>query len=163
LLRRWAHGHRTRAPRRRLRLRGTRTRRERTRDEAPRAMRRRDMVLVGVALLVALGLSAVLYVGTMASEPTSAAHVAPARTRAFFKSRGNLRPARTVAEVQDRVGPFAAIVPLQRNMSDNARDVAGFLLVIIVTATTLVVANGRVVSAYRASLGGWRTHLRVLF
>jgi len=125
-------------------------------------MSRRDTVLVLGALVLALGLSAVLYVGTMAAEPMSAANVAPARPRVFFDSRGELPPARTVADVQDRVGPFAAIVPLQRNMSDNARDAAGFLLVILVTATTLVVANARVVSAYRASLGGWRTQLRVL-
>lgn len=125
-------------------------------------MTRRDSFIVGVALVLALGLSAVLYVGTMAAEPATSANAAPARPRVFFDTRGNVPPARTIADVQDRVGPFAAIVPLQRNMSDNARDAAGFLLVILVTATTLVIANARVVSAYRASLGGWRTQLRVL-
>ena len=123
-------------------------------------MTRRDSFIVGVAVVVALALSVVLYVGTMASEP--AADAAPARPRVFFDSRNTLPAARSVAQIEERVGPFAAIVPLQRNMSDNARDAAGFLLVILVTATTLVVANTRVVSAYRASLGGWRTQLRVL-
>ncbi|MDO8506000.1 MAG: hypothetical protein Q7S41_00160, partial [Candidatus Limnocylindria bacterium] len=69
---------------------------------------------------------------------------------------------RTLADVQRRVGPLAAVVPLQRGVSDTARDAAGLLLIIIVTATTLVVAHDRVVSAYRASLGGWRSQVRVL-
>jgi len=124
-------------------------------------MTRREQILVLGAFVLALGLSAVLYVGTMAAEP-AAADAAPARPRVFFDSRNTLPAARSIAQVEDRVGPFAAIVPLQRNMSDNARDAAGFLLVVIVTATTLVIAHSRVVSAYRASLGGWRTQVRVL-
>ena len=120
----------------------------------------RDRIIVLGALVLALGLSAVLFVGTIAAEPS--ADAGPARPRVFFDSRNTLPASRSVAQIQDRVGPFAAIVPLQRNMSDNARDAAGFLLVILVTAATLVVAQSRVVSAYRASLGGWRTQLRVL-
>jgi hypothetical protein len=124
-------------------------------------MTRRDLVIVIASLVIAIGASAVLFVGTMASEP-SAAEVA-ARPRIFFDARNTPPPAtRTVADVQQRVGPLAAIVPLQRNMSDTARDAAGFLLIVIITATTLLIAHERVVSAYRASLGGWRTQLRVL-
>src|SRR5207247_6283255 len=83
--------------------------------------------------------------------------------RTFLSARNTPPPAaRTVADVQQRVGPLAAIVPLQRNMSDTARDAAGFLLIVIITATTLLIAHERVVSAYRASLGGWRTQLRVV-
>jgi hypothetical protein len=126
-------------------------------------MRRREIFVVSGALVLALGLSALLFVGTMATEPaTSSADRAP-RPRIFFDLRNTPPPVtRSIAEVQERVGPLAAIVPLQRNMSDSARDAAGFLLILIVTATTLVVAHERVVSAYRASLGGWRTQLRVL-
>ena len=123
-------------------------------------MTRRDMVFVLGALVIALGLSALLFVGTMASEPANAAPAA--RPRIFFGAQAVPPSTRSIAEIQDRVGPFAAIVPLQRNMTDSARDAAGFLLIIIVTASTLLVAHERVVSAYRASLGGWRTQLRVL-
>ena len=127
-------------------------------------MTRREIFLVAGALVLALGLSAVLFVGTMASEPaTATAGERAPRPRIFFDLRNTPPPAtRSIADVQERVGPLAAIVPLQRNMTDSARDAAGFLLTIIVTATTLLVAHERVVSAYRASLGGWRTQLRVL-
>ncbi len=122
---------------------------------------RRDTVMVLGALVIALGLSAVLFVGTMASEP--AATAAAPRPRIFF-SQNDPPPSttRSIADIQERVGPFAAIVPLQRNMTDSARDAAGFLLIVIVTTSTLLIANDRVVSAYRASLGGWRTQVRVL-
>ena len=129
-------------------------------------MTRRDKVVVVAAAVLAIGFSAVLYVGTMATEPyaTSAAtELRPARPRIFFDLRQTPGPAtRTLAEVQERVGPLAAVVPLQRGISDSARDAAGFLLLLIITATTLTLAHGRVVAAYRASLGGWRAQLRVL-
>ena len=127
------------------------------------SMTRRDKIVVLAAALLALAFSAVLYVGTMATEPSTATDVRPARPRIFFDLRQTPPPAtRTLADVQQRVGPLAAVVPLQRGISDTARDAAGFLLVLIVTATTLTLAHGRVVSAYRASLGGWRAQLRVL-
>ena len=126
-------------------------------------MTRRELAAVLCALVIAIGVSAVLYVGTMASEPATAAEVRPARPRVFFDLRQTPQPqARTVADVEQRVGALAPIVPLQRGISDSARDAAGFLLILIVTATTLTVAHERVVSAYRASLGGWRAQLRVL-
>ncbi len=100
-------------------------------------------------------------VGTVSSDTT--AQAAAARPRIFFGAQATVPPStRSIADVQDRVGPFAAIVPLQRNMTDSARDAAGFLLIVIITATTLLIAHERVVSAYRVSLGGWRTQLRVL-
>jgi hypothetical protein len=130
-------------------------------------MTRREAFIVGAVLVLALGMSAVLFVGTVASEPPTAtsatAELRRVRPRFFFDVRSTPPPAtRSIADVQQRVGPLAAIVPLQRSMSDTARDAAGFLLIILITATTLVVAHDRVVSAYRASLGGWRTQLRVL-
>ena len=126
-------------------------------------MTRQDTLVVLGAAVVAIAASVMLYVGTMASEPAATANASAARPRIFFGLQQTLPPStRTLAEVQDRVGPLAAVVPLQRGLSDNARDAAGFLLVLIVTATTLTVAHGRVVSAYRASLGGWSAQLRVL-
>ncbi|MDQ2952843.1 MAG: hypothetical protein M3R54_11340 [Chloroflexota bacterium] len=127
-------------------------------------MTRREMVAVLCALVIAAGVSTVLFVGTMASEPSAAADLRAPRPRVFFDLRQTNPPVtRSVTDVQERVGPLAAVVPLQRGISDSARDAAGFLLILIVTATTLTVANDRVVSAYRASLGGWRAQLRVLF
>jgi hypothetical protein len=127
-------------------------------------MNRRDLLAVIGALFLAIGVSAVLYVGTMATEPAGAASdLRASRPRIFFDLRNTPPPStRTVADVQQRVGPLAVVVPLQRSLSDTARDAAGFLLVLIVTATTLTIANARVVSAYRASLGGWRAQVRVM-
>ncbi len=125
-------------------------------------MTRQDLLVVLGAAVVATLASVMLYVGTMASEP-AAANAPSARPRIFFGLQQTLPPStRTIAEVQDRVGPLGAVVPLQRGLTENARDAAGFLLVLIVTATTLTLAHGRVVSAYRASLGGWTAQLRVL-
>ena len=124
-------------------------------------MTRQDWLVVFGAGVVAVVVSALLYVGTLASEP--APDAIASRPRIFFGLQQTLPPqTRTLAEVQDRVGPLAAVVPLQRGLSDNARDAAGFLLVLIVTATTLTLAHGRVVSAYRASVGGWTAQVRVL-
>ena len=127
-------------------------------------MTRRDLLVVFGALVLALGVSAVLYVGSIASDSAIAAtDQRAARPRVFFDFGNRLPPVRAaVVDTPERVGPLAAVVPLQRSLSDNARDAAGFLLVVLVTATTLLIANERVVSAYRASLGGWRTQLRVL-
>jgi hypothetical protein len=126
-------------------------------------MTRRELVLVVGALVIALGLSAAFFVGTVSSDVPASAQAAAPRPRIFFGAQATVPPStRSIADIQDRVGPFAAIVPLQRNMTDSARDAAGFLLIVIVTATTLLIAHERVVSAYRASLGGWRTQARVM-
>ncbi|HUQ42607.1 MAG TPA: hypothetical protein VM052_08910, partial [Candidatus Limnocylindrales bacterium] len=105
-------------------------------------MNRRDAVVVLGALFLAIGISAVLFVGTMATEPSVTNSVPAARPRIFFDQRQTPPPAtRTVADVQQQVGPLAAVVPLQRGVSDSAREAAGFLLVLIVTATTLTIAH----------------------
>lgn len=127
-------------------------------------MTRRELVAVIAAVGLALGVSVIFYVGTMVAETpsTTAGELRVARPRLFFDFHSTPPPVRTVSEIQERVGPLAAaVVPLQRGVSDTARDAAGFLLVILVTATTLVVAHDNVISAYRASLGGWRAQLRV--
>ena len=122
-------------------------------------MTQRDTVLVLGTLVVAIGLSAILFVGAVASAPAESA----SRPRVFFDPRGSLPPARTISDAQSRVPqPFSVIVPLQRGVSDSARDAAGFLLVLLITASTLVLAQGQVVAAYRTMLGGWRAQARVL-
>jgi len=125
-------------------------------------MTRRDIVIVLGTLVVAVGLSAILFVGATAMSPSSAREPV-ARPRVFFDQRGSLPPGLTVVDAQRRVaGPLQAIVPLQRGISDTARDAAGLFLVLLLTASTLVLANDQVVAVYRASLGNWRSQARVL-
>ncbi len=125
-------------------------------------MTRRDVVIVFATLVVAVGLSAILFVGAAATSPATAAET-PVRPRVFFDPRSSLPPGLTIVDAQRRVaGPLQAIVPLQRGISDTARDAAGLLLTLLLTASTLVLANDQVVAAYRASLGGWRSQARVL-
>ena len=125
-------------------------------------MTRRDIAIVLGTLIVAVGLSAILFVGAAATGP--AGGIEPtARPRVFFDQRQTLPAARTIADAQRRVpAPLAAFVPLQRGVSDTARDAAGLLLTLLLTASTLVLANDQVVAAYRASLGDWRSQARVL-
>ena len=125
-------------------------------------MTRRDVIVVLGTLVVAVGLSAILFVGAAATAPASAPEPA-ARPRVFFGPRTSLPPGRSIVDAQLRVaGPLRAIVPLQGGVSDTARDAAGLLLVLLLTASTLVLANDQVVAVYRASLGGWRSQARVL-
>ena len=124
-------------------------------------MTRRDIVIVLGTLAVAVGLSAILFVGASANSPAAALEPA-ARPRVFFDQRSALPPGLTVVDAQRRVaGPLQAIVPLQRGISDTAREAAGLLLTLLLTASTLVLANGHVVAVYRASLGDWRMQARV--
>ncbi len=84
------------------------------------------------------------------------------RPRVFFDQQSVLPAGRTVADAQWRVGgPLQAIVPLQRGISDAARDAAALLLTLLLTASTLGLVNGQVVAVYRASLGDWRSQARV--
>jgi len=125
-------------------------------------MTRRDIVIVLGTLVVAVGLSAILFVGASAMSPSSAREPV-ARPRVFFDQRSSLPPGLTIVDAQRRVaGPLQAIVPLQRGISDTARDAAGLFLTLLLTASTLVLANEQVVAVYRASLGGWRSQARVL-
>ena len=125
-------------------------------------MTQRDIVIVLATLAVAVGLSAILFVGAAVTARTAAPE-AIARPRVFFDSSSNLPPGLTVVDAQRRVaGPLQAIVPLQRGISDTARDAAGLFLTLLLTASTLVLANSQVVAVYRASLGDWRSQARVL-
>src|SRR5258705_3586724 len=125
-------------------------------------MTQRDIVIVFATLAVAVGLSAILFVGAVATARTTAAEPI-ARRRVFCDPSNTLPPGLTVVDAQRRVaGPLQAIVPLQRGISDTARDAAGLFLTLLLTATTLVLANEQVVAVYRASLGDWRSQARVL-
>jgi len=118
-------------------------------------MRQRDALIVLGAVMLAVGISAILIASSLATA-------SPGR-RIFFDPRNSPPPARTVTETQREL-PLALqpIVPVQRGITDTARDAAGYLLTILATAAVLVLAREQVVSTYRASFGGWRSQLRVL-
>lgn len=125
-------------------------------------MTQRDIVIVLGTLVVAVGLSAILFVGA-ASTSIASLPDRSERPRVFFGSRSDLPPGVTIVDAQRRLGgPLQVIVPLQRGVSDTARDAAGLLLTLLLTASTLVLANDQVVAVYRASLGDWRSQARVL-
>jgi hypothetical protein len=119
-------------------------------------MKQRDALIVLGAVMLAVAVSAIL----LASSLTTVASV---ERRIFFGARGSPPPARIVTEAQ-RGLPEALqpIVPLQRGVTDSARDAAGYLLILLATSAALVLAHDQVVAIYRASLGGWRSQLRVL-
>lgn len=122
-------------------------------------MKQRDAMLVLAAVVLAVGVSAIL----LASSLASSTRVSIQRPGIFFSPRSSPPPARTVIEAQhDLPAPLQPIVPVQRGLSDAARDAAGYLLILLGTSAALVLARDQVVSTYRASLGGWRAQLRVL-
>ncbi|HEY8647940.1 MAG TPA: hypothetical protein VIM50_01085 [Candidatus Limnocylindria bacterium] len=120
----------------------------------------RDPVIALGALVIAVGIAAILLVGSM-----SAAGPDGARERFFFVNFASRsvpigRPANT-----DGSGvpvPLRAVVPFQRGVSDAARDAAGYLLAVIGVAAVFVLGRDQVLGVYRASRGGWRAQLRVV-
>jgi hypothetical protein len=118
-------------------------------------VKQRDALIVLGAVMLAVGISAILLASSLAAA-------SPGR-RIFFDARTSPPPARTVSEAQrDLPTALQPIVPVQRGVTDTARDAAGYLLILLATSAALVLAREQVVSTYRASLGGWRSQLRVL-
>ena len=120
----------------------------------------RDSIVALGAIVVAIGIAAILLVGSM-----SATGVDPGRQRFFFvnfagRSAQPIRP--QSAEVNGVPVALRAVVPFQRGISDAARDAAGYLLVIIGVSAVLVLGRDQVLGAYHASRGGWRAQLRLL-
>jgi hypothetical protein len=121
-------------------------------------MKQRDALLVLGAVILAVGVSALLLAGSLATARANGA-----RQRIFFDPRNSPLPALTVIEAERGVpGALQPIVPLQRGVSDTARDAAGYLLILLGTSAALVLARDQVLRTYRASLGDWRAQLRVL-
>lgn len=114
-------------------------------------------LLVGVVLAAVLGL--VLFVGAAGARSAGTGAVEP---RVFFGDRPP-PAARTVAQIQERVPPAVRpLVPVQRQVAVAFREAAAYLLVLMSVGAALVFARGPVLAAYRATLGGWRAHLRAL-
>ena len=111
------------------------------------------------AIVVAIGIALILLVGSMSAADTDSA-----RQRFFFVNfaeRG-AQPIRPQSGGTNVPVPLRAFVPFQRDVSDAARDAAGYLLVVIGVSAVLVLGRDQVLGAYRASRGGWRSQLRVL-
>ena len=120
----------------------------------------RDSLVALGALVIAVGIAAILLVGSL-----SAAGPDGARERFFFVNfAARPVPIGRPANVEGAgvPVPLRAVVPFQRGVSELARDAAGYLLVIIGVAAVLVLGRDQVLGVYRASRGGWRTQLRVV-
>src|SRR4029077_542086 len=92
-----------------------------------REMRQRDALLVFGAVMLAVGISAILLASSLAAA-------SPGR-RIFFDSRNSPPPARTVTEAQrDLPVALQPIVPLQRGVTDTARDGASYMITLLATS-----------------------------
>lgn len=121
-------------------------------------MTHRDSLLVLAGVVLATAIGAFLFVGTQVADAPGA------RPRVFvsFANRSTV-PLRPIADAERNVPPaLRGIVPMQRNVSDAARDAAGYLLVLLGVSAALVLARGPVLGAYRTTNGGWRAQLRIL-
>lgn len=120
----------------------------------------RDSIVALGAIVVAIGIAAILLVGSM-----SATGVDAGRQRFFFvnfagRSAQPVRPQNV--EANDVPVPLRAVIPFQRGVSDAARNAAGYLLIVIGVSAVLLLGRDQVLGAYHASRGGWRAQLRLL-
>jgi hypothetical protein len=121
-------------------------------------MTQRDAVFVFAGIVLATAIAAVLLVGSMTSSPAS-----EGRPRFFVDFAGRTAPSPRPIEVAERdvPVPFRPVIPFQRGVSQTARDAAGYLLVLLGVAATLVLGRDQVLATYHAARGGWRAQLRV--
>lgn len=125
-------------------------------------MNQREAVLTLGAVLLAVGVAAVLLVGSLA---TGAGEPGGPR-RVFFEARGApraqapiVRPGESPPRVPDALRP---IVPIERGVASAAREAAGYLLLLLAIAATTLFAREQVLASYHATLGGWRSQLRTV-
>ncbi|MBI3522854.1 MAG: hypothetical protein HY071_07080 [Chloroflexi bacterium] len=118
-------------------------------------MKQRDAILVLGAVLLAVGITAVFLVGTLS---------APERNEgrpAFFFGQTRVAPQR-VENAQRAPDAIRPIVPLQRGVSDGARDAAGYLLVMLGVSAALVLAREPVLASYHAAQGDRRAQVSIV-
>ena len=128
-------------------------------------MRQRDAVLVLGAMVLAVGIAAILLVGSL-----SPGTIAGDRQRfSQFGGPGRVPPARVSGQLPVRApelgrvpAPFRDLVPVQRGIAEMSRDAAGYLLVLLLVSAMLVLGRDQVLATYRASLGGWRVQARIV-
>ncbi len=138
-------------------------------------MTQRDAVLVLASVVLAIGIAAILLVGSLSSSTT-----AGDRQRSYLGGPGRPPPARASGEIPSgppepgrllpvrppELGrlpePFRPLVRVERGVADASRDAAGYLLVLLLVSATIVLGRDQVLATYRASLGGWRVQARIL-
>src|SRR5207247_11358695 len=94
-------------------------------------MKQREALLVLAAVVLAVGVSASLLASSLASTQSASSQ----RPGIFFSPRNSPPPARSVIEAQrDLPAPLQPILPVQRGLTDTARDAAGYLLILLGTS-----------------------------
>lgn len=120
-------------------------------------MTQRDVLLVIVGVLAATVVGLLLFVAILVRQ------VGPGRTVTI--GRQPVPTPRPLPELERRLPAefriLAPLVPLQRGLSDAARDAASLLLVLLLTGGTLVLAREQVVRVQASSAGNWATQARV--
>src|SRR5205823_2727225 len=128
LLHRRRDGARARPHRGREPHRGTCRDRGATATDHDLQMKQRDALIVLGAVMLAVAVSAILLAASLGT-------VASAERRIFFDARNSPPPARSVGEAQRGLpGALQPIVPVQRGLTDTARDAAGYLLTLLAFA-----------------------------
>jgi hypothetical protein len=124
-------------------------------------VKQRDALLVLGAVVLAVGVTAVLLVGAIASGPRGEA----VRPR-FFVGAQPVRAidagAAAAARAERAAQAVPVIGPLQRGIGEGARDAAGYLLVLLGVSAALVLAREPVLTAYRATAGGAWAQARIV-
>jgi len=116
----------------------------------------RDALLVLVGVIIAVGVAGLLAIGTLTAPPRGEGRPS------FYFGQGRVPQSRPIEFIQRQAPePIRPIVPLQRGISDSARDAAGYLLVLLGVSASLVLGREPVLASYRSTLGGWRTQARV--
>ncbi len=120
-------------------------------------MNQRDAIFVLFGVVIAVGIAGLLAISTLTAPPRGEGRPA------FFFGQGRMPQSRPLEFIQRQAPePIRPIVPLQRGISDSARDAAGYLLVLLGVSASLVLAREPVLASYRSTLGGWRTQARVI-
>lgn len=128
-------------------------------------MRQRDAILVLGAVVLAVGIAAILLVGSLAPGT-----IAGDRQRITqFGGPGRVPPARVSGPIPLRAPdpgrvpePFRNLVPVQQGVAEMSRGAAGYLLVLLLVSAMIVLGRDQVLATYRASLGGWRVQARIV-
>ncbi len=128
-------------------------------------MRQRDAILVLGAVVLAVGIAAILLVGSLAPGT-----IAGDRQRfTQFGGPGRVPPARVSGAIPQRAPdpgrvpePFRNLVPVQQGVAEISRGAAGYLLMLLLVSAMIVLGRDQVLATYRASLGGWRVQARIV-
>src|SRR2546428_4267460 len=121
-------------------------------------MTQRDILLVLVGVLAAAVVALLLFVAVLVRQPP------PGRPNVIV-GRGAQPTARPISEIERRLPPelrfLAPVIPIQRQASEAGREVAGLLLVVLLTGGALVFARDQVLRVQASSAGDLGEQARV--